>query len=243
MVNKIKHVHAYRQGNRPICGIYALLNGLYDYHLLDIKKIKNLAEQLWETSIKDKYSIIGEFSSSTDLRDFIIKSASKILMDTSKLEKHTITDVSLVCPCKLKEIIKNGKISKKTFYIIPINPHITKKQEANVFHWICLKKNDKSGEIVIANSNTTAETKALSAFCGKKYHFAKFNNLEQIYGSFESMEELKNKPLNIGYWINSKIKNYPKRIKKQIESNKVQDQKITYHNDKDTFCALEIKYQ
>lgn len=71
--------------------------------------IKNLAEQLWETSIKDKYSIIGEFSSSTDLRCFIIKSASKILMDTSKLEKHTITDVSLVCPYKLKEIIKNGK--------------------------------------------------------------------------------------------------------------------------------------
>ncbi len=30
-------------------------------------------------------------------------------MDTSKLEKHTITDVSLVCPYKLKEIIKNGK--------------------------------------------------------------------------------------------------------------------------------------
>lgn len=74
----------YMQGTRPICAIYALLNGVYDYCREDQKRIDRLADKLWRETIKPnfpsrnylnkedlKYSLIGEFFDSGSLVKFI----------------------------------------------------------------------------------------------------------------------------------------------------------------------------
>lgn len=42
----------YMQGTRPICVIYALLNGVYDYCREDQKRIDRLADELWKKVIE-----------------------------------------------------------------------------------------------------------------------------------------------------------------------------------------------
>ena len=98
---KICHVDGLKQGNTPICGIYAFINGFYDGR--NTEDWMALINYLWNLSIDGNlrkhsknntysiaahdltYSTVGEFFSSDNLYSFLNSNKKSILPELQKL--------------------------------------------------------------------------------------------------------------------------------------------------------------
>ena len=249
------HILSYVQGKRPICGIYAILNGLFDYKYCRRKEIYAIANVLWESAICDniplnksatcntvdlsqlKYSIIGEFSSSKLLCDFI---------------NDKVNSINQSLPVSAKKLdeakpIKNFDCSNLTFqdfnncfYIIPINSNGRGKNK-NIFHWLCLKLEGKN--IRIANRVTRSERRA-------KCSLRKINSLTELQSTFKNMRFLRNKCFFISEWAKQEKvkKDFPDNVKENFDELNKNNIKIKYDNlCKDNedypFNAIKVSYK
>lgn len=205
MQMNIQHGKAYKQGRRPICGIYAFLNGiLHDddqKEKLQKRCVDKIASQIWDMALSsislnninkydhvfDKddilknYSLVGEFYDSDTLVNFFIQkrpSIIKLLQQYSLDINYEITD-----NFKHKNLeLYNDQIKENCFYLIPIN-----SSNKNNMHWICYKRCDKN--LVIFNSGdevTERRAKKNAAVC-KNTVFSK-----HILNTYELLEVWKN---------------------------------------------------
>lgn len=149
----------YTQGNRPICGIYSLINGCETYKNKNFKcgkksnrNIKDVVNDLWEHAINGNFnSLIGEFFSSEDLKKFINseKTQSILKLESLSAEALTITDFKNILHDSIKNI-ENGYFFIVPIYSTPDSKKLKKNEVANNMHWICLYK--KKNKFYIKNS-------------------------------------------------------------------------------------------
>lgn len=185
----IQHGKAYKQRHRPICGIYAFLNGILhdDDQKEKLQKcyVNKIANQIWDMALSsislnntnkynrilDKndilkdYSLVGEFYDSVTLVNFFIQkhdSIIKLLQQYSLDINYEITD-----NFKHKNLeLYDDQIKENCFYLIPINSNRGWGKNKNNMHWICYKKCDKN--LVIFNSGdevTEKRAKRNAALC------------------------------------------------------------------------------
>lgn len=136
----MNHIHIckyrYTQGNRPICGIYSLINGCETYKNKNSKcgkksnhYIKDVVKKLWKHAINGNFnSLIGEFFSA---------------------EALTITDFKNILRDSHKNI-ENGYFFIVPIYSTPDSKRCKRKRVSNNMHWICLY--NKNNKFYIKNS-------------------------------------------------------------------------------------------
>ncbi|GBG04421.1 hypothetical protein NR996_01695 [Lactobacillus rodentium] len=172
MENEIEHRKGFRQGSRPICAIYAFLNGIAFDGDFKQNTINKIAKDLWEKAIKkninieevyhnddfigsnaNSYSLIGEFFSSNALYAFLNNEKDQILNILNELKIQDYEIDKIKCVEKFEKELKIDSQNKKgswSFYIIPINsgdcPKSSKKSTHNM-HWICFIQ-DSTGHIL-----------------------------------------------------------------------------------------------
>ena len=172
------------QGKRPICGIYAFLNGFYDGKIYKLCKWEKLAKELWKLSIDKniptdisllskndvvQYSFVGEFFSSDNLENFLADISQNstnvqakdinIKHELSKLINKTITRIDID---DVEKIDWNNFSDKKgtTFYLVPINSWIKCKDKFNM-HWICIKQGKRKQYILNSAGDRSGERNAM----------------------------------------------------------------------------------
>ena len=214
----IKHCcNRIKQGNRPICGIYAFLNGFYDGEIFQLCKWNDLVNKLWmysmDTNILNnissltandvlQYSFVGEFFSSNNLENFLADISQNdidvqgkhinVKHELSKLINHTITKIDIDDVNK----IEWNKFSDKkgtTFYLVPINSWIKCKDKFNM-HWICLKQVEGKPCILNSAGNRSGERNAIKHAI--KDDNLPFNKLHKWVGISNS-DDLDNVVINI----------------------------------------------
>lgn len=178
-----------------------------------------------------KYSVLGEFSDSEELCDFInckaiegkctdVKCINDVLKRTGKkVVNASIDDKFSFCkPIDFKDC----------FYIIPINPDKGDK-EKYVFHWVCLKQKDGVPKIV--NRVTRAEKSAMQSVFNEK---KRISSLKDLKSAFDNMGKLKDKSLPIECWsLSGRHKGFPKAAKRNL---------VKLRNNKSGRC-IEISYK
>lgn len=204
MIDNIEHCrNRMIQGNKPICGIYAFLNGFYDGKVYNLFKWKKLVKELWRLSIDESipnnisllsknnikhYSYVGEFFDSKNLERFLkdiinVKNDFDLKDKISKLINRKIMkiDISSINRIDWNNFSdKNGEI----FYLVPINSWKNEKDKYNM-HWIYLKKDNK---IVILNSagDRSGEKQALkhtmgeNKIVGKQKYISNMTDLDKV---------------------------------------------------------------
>ena len=226
---KICHIDGLKQGNTPICGIYAFINGFYDGG--NTEEWMALIDYLWNLSIDGNlhnhsrnnaynitahdltYSTIGEFFSSDNLYSFlnnkkcILPKLQKIDSGIDTYEVNKISDINF----------KDAEFKVDTFYIIPINS--SDFFESNM-HWICVKR--YMDEVIIVNSaknyngEINADIKSLRGLTKIKYLF----QLNAVGGN---MKKRKSKTFNFIKWW----KKYGSKIDRNIPNLKSNAQIIS----------------
>lgn len=185
---KICHVDGLKQGNTPICGIYAFINGFYDGR--NTEDWMALINYLWNLSIDGNlrkhsknntysiaahdltYSTVGEFFSSDNLYSFLNSNKKSILPELQKIDSSIDTyDVN-----KISDIdFKDTEFKVDTFYIVPINSSEPFESNRSNMHWICVKR--YMDEVIIVNSaknyngEINADIKSLRGLTKIKYLF------------------------------------------------------------------------
>lgn len=172
----VQHGKAYKQKGRPICGIYAFLNGIL--HDNNQKKklqkcdVDKIANQIWSMAlgssslnnmdkyndifdkddIFDEYSLVGEFYDSCTLVNFFTQNKTKIenLFKKYGLNiSYNVTDELTPNNVTANDLELDNK-EENCFYLIPINSGKKSGKGKNNMHWICY---EKCGEdLVIFNS-------------------------------------------------------------------------------------------
>lgn len=216
MNKKIYHAHKrFRQGNRPICGIYAFLNGVFEgKHKCKVKRIVNC---IWDMSIDcnaqpmqssekceifdaKTTSLVGEFFSSDRLKNFLNDKRDDVIPKLRFCDPRIIEyDVK---SATLSHLCTNSKNNEDIFYLIPINTS-WKGINKNNLHWICLKK--RKGKYYIYNSaaDWSGERKALYNCYGiKKLRIKDFLELEDLWKDMTN--RCKGEPFNFTLWAKSK---------------------------------------
>lgn len=150
-----------KQGNNPICGICAFLNGFYKDNS-NPSEWDDLLNKLWICSIDKNipnnisllsannvshYSFVGEFFSSNNLKNFLTYiSQNNISVESQNINiideiSKRIKPISQIDIDDVEKIDWNKFQDKKgtTFYLVPINSWIKCKDKFNM-HWICLKQ-------------------------------------------------------------------------------------------------------
>lgn len=159
----MNHIHIckyrYTQGNRPICGIYSLINGCETYKNKNSKcgkksnhDIKDVVKKLWKHAINGNFnSLIGEFFSSEDLKKFINSERTQSILKLESLsaEALTITDFKNILRDSHKNI-ENGYFFIVPIYSTPDSKRCKRKRVSNNMHWICLY--NKNNKFYIKNS-------------------------------------------------------------------------------------------
>lgn len=246
---KIKHVKKrLKQNKKPICGIYAFLNGFFAVKFLNNSSVKNLCDlnkkfknisvedinnvvsDMWyeavaETDVKNldekenhevrsldaekiKYSLIGEFFSSTKLSKFIeCEKVFNILNknEYSNLLKDIVSGKEKIVTEEIKydkNLANEVKDSKNSFYIIPIN-------SVNNMHWICLIYFEKENTYCILNSagdcwgeiTAKKQYKVRNGQCG--YCCRGINNLDELKKVWKDIQtNKKDYAFEFGKWSN-----------------------------------------
>ena len=222
---EVRHEDAASQGNRPICGIYAFLNGLlYEKgEPIDKDKVEKIALKIWKIIIDndyldDKYSsemnacsiggkgsgiysVVGEFFSSKNLIDFLNNNHNKI---KAILEDNDVKNIDYIKADKYKNFPDGIDSNPNSFYLIPINSfkdscwNIANK---NNMHWICVRP--QGSDLIIFNSDKhtrkgyATEKRALkkSGYDGKE-----ISNIGELKAVYKCMYDRKDCPFCFGYW-------------------------------------------
>lgn len=215
-VEEIKHMdNRLIQGERPICGIYAFLNGiLSDENINNDDCCLNCTiNSLWNLALTDDieghqsnifcakhYSLIGEFFSSEKLENFLDLNSNKekICLELNRYNENIVDYNVEPLECKnitdyecLKKYIdkKEGEI----FYLIPINTSRFGKNKNNL-HWICLKR--KNGKYYIYNSADNYKGNEKKAKPCKK----EIKTFSMLYKSWENITQRDQKYFYFTRW-------------------------------------------
>lgn len=230
-----------KQGKRPICGIYAFLNGFYDGKIYKLCKWKKLAKELWKLSIDKniptdisllskndvvQYSFIGEFFSSDNLENFladISQNNINVKHELSKLTKHTITRIDID---DVEKIDWNNFSDKKgtTFYLIPINSWMKCKDKFNM-HWICLKQGKRKPYILNSAGDRSGERNAMKHVI--KDNRNSINRCHKLVGGISNSADLDNVVMNMqnrSKYVPFDFKEYFKGWTKSCKSRKLIDE-------------------
>lgn len=202
---KIKHriVHVYKQGHKPICGIYAFLNGVF-YNNVSMppskSKIDELAKILWKEALNSEYSTVGEFFSSDKLIQFLdsISHNDELTreMHSCGINNFKVEKEITFSETKKKKLIheieeKLKSIKNDEFYLIPINSSPAKGKNENIMHWICYKR-DRKGRLTIFDSNPTISSRLISLIYRKQVPEGKAlkNSGIRFYRNIHTIEQL-----------------------------------------------------
>ena len=283
MSNGIKYCKKrLKQENAPICGIYAFLNGFYDGN----KKRcwNNLAHDLWNESLTPKfdslpnylnadivnrYSLLGEFFSSRNLRNFLNhinnmrannwNSLSKLVRQTGKelLVFHAdYIDANLDWSDLIKDL-DNEKTNTQSFYLVPINSwqfsssdtKNNKKRDRNNMHWICVKK--EGNKVIILNSASDKSGEKWAKKHAGKCKLRSISSIDDLNAIKRNMKEERDYKSNTNFnftdWL-GKLKyrcrchkGYPEAFYERVNEIRKKDT-YEYSFEKSNFDILKVTY-
>lgn len=217
---KIEHGKAAYQGNLPICGIYAFINGLlYNSKLFNQDIVDKIALDIWQIIIQNRqfknlvnkspkkldincetlnkpkiYSAVGEFYSSKNFIDFLEYNHNKI---KNIFGHYKLTNIDYEIDKKFNNpIVFNN--DPNTFYMVPINSFsCLNLSNKNNMHWICLKQ--KAGKLIILNSEEKCRTE-MRAMWKAERKYKKITKSNELMAVYDNMCDRKECPFNFKCW-------------------------------------------
>lgn len=265
-IDKVDHLAGLKQKNRPICGIYAFLNGFYiETKSKQKKEWNNLANKMWEESLMNlnnipenidadsinNYSLVGEFYDSYNLKNFLNSAKSKLWKNILKVMSdngmsliwyhvdYVSKDSSWTF---LKDDLQHQSNNEGAFYIVPINSgSLYCRKDRNNMHWICIKMGKDNLEIInSANKDGERRARRHADLCGWK-SISNIHELEAIRKNMDDREK-KDDKFDFEEWANGhKLKKEdPCSFKKRI--TQIKKQECEYSFKSSHFDILKVTY-